>query len=51
MRENYLKRKASGKQKEWEERNAPKRKARYEANKAVLLEQGKVLGATSTLAA
>jgi hypothetical protein len=51
MRQSYLKRKANSKQKEWELKNEPKRKTRYEANKAALLEQGKTLGATSEIAA
>ena len=44
FRQNYLKRKASGKQKEYEQRYEGKRKARYAANKTALLAEGTVLG-------
>jgi len=44
FRQNYLKRKASGKQKEYEQRYEEKRKARYAANKTALLAEGTVLG-------
>jgi DNA invertase Pin-like site-specific DNA recombinase len=47
FRQNYLKRKASGKQKEYEQRYNEKRIARLAANKAALLEDGAVLGANA----
>jgi len=47
FRQNYLKRKASGKQKEYEQRYDEKRKARLAANKAALFEDGAVLGANA----
>ena len=43
-RRNYLKRKENGKQAEWEQRYAEKRKAQQAKNKAALLEAGAVLG-------
>ena len=46
-RQNYLKRKANGKQREWEQRYAEKRKARYAANKAALFAEGATLGANA----
>jgi len=47
FRQNYLKRKASGKQKIYEKRYDEKRKARLAANKVALFEDGAVLGATA----
>ena len=44
-RQEYLKRKESGKQKEYEQRYNAKRQARLAANKAALFEDGAVLGA------
>jgi hypothetical protein len=51
LRQNYLKRKASGKQKEWEEKYKPIREARQAEKKVELFAEGAVLGSTSTLAA
>ncbi len=51
FRQNYLKRKASGKQKEYEQRTAENRKARIAANKAALFEDGAVLGANALVPA
>ena len=47
LHQNYLKRKANGKQREYEKRYEPKRKARIETNKAALLAEGAVLGANA----
>ena len=47
LHQNYLKRKANGKQKEWEKRYEPKRKARLEEKKAALFADGAMLGADS----
>jgi len=47
FRQNYLKRKVSGKQKEYEQHYNEKRKARLAANKAALFEDGAVLGANA----
>ena len=47
FRQNYLKRKASGKQQEYERRYREKYQARIAANKAALLEDGAVLGAAA----
>ena len=46
-RQNYLKRKASGKQQEYDRRYREKHNARIAANKAALFEDGAVLGATA----
>jgi len=46
-RQNYLKRKANGKQAEYDRRYKEKVKARKAATKAALLEDGVVLGASS----
>ena len=45
--QNYLKRKANGKQKEWEQSYNEKRKARYAENKAALFAEGATLGANA----
>jgi hypothetical protein len=45
FRQNYLKRKAGGKQKEYEQRYNEKRKAMLVESKAALFENGAVLGA------
>jgi DNA invertase Pin-like site-specific DNA recombinase len=45
MHQNYLKRKESGAQKRWEEKYAPKRKARKAENQAALFAEGATLGA------
>ena len=47
LHENYMKRKASGKQKEWELGYEERRKARYAENKATLLAEGATLGANA----
>jgi len=45
LHQNYLKRKANGKQKAWEESYNEKRKARYAEKKAALFAEGATLGA------
>jgi len=45
LHQNYMKRKESGKQKEWERNYEPRRKARLEEKKAALLADGVTLGA------
>jgi hypothetical protein len=47
LHRNYLRRKESGKQKEWERKYAPRRLARYAEKKAELFAEGAVLGAAS----
>ncbi|HOG02136.1 MAG TPA: hypothetical protein PK438_07725 [Clostridia bacterium] len=47
FRQNYLKRMAGGKQKEYEQRTAENRKARIATNKAALFEDGDMLGANA----
>jgi hypothetical protein len=47
LHRNYLRRKASGKQKEWERNYEPRRKARLEEKKAALFTDGAVLGKDS----
>ena len=47
FRQNYLKRKASGKQKEYDRRYREKHNARIAKNKASLFEDGAVLGANA----
>jgi DNA invertase Pin-like site-specific DNA recombinase len=47
FRQNYLKRKASGKQQEYDRRYREKHNARIAANKASLFEDGAVLGAAA----
>jgi hypothetical protein len=44
LHQAYLKRKANGKQAEYERKYAPRRRANYSARKAALLEEGAVLG-------
>ncbi len=48
LHQNYLKRKANGKQKEYEQRYEEKRKARYAEKRAALFAEGAVLGASPT---
>ena len=47
FRQNYLKRKASGKQKEYERRTYENRKTRIAAYKAAMFEDGAVLGSAA----
>jgi len=47
FRKNHLKRRVSGKQKEYERYYNPKRQARLAANKTALFEEGAVLGANA----
>ena len=47
FRQNYLKRKASGKQQEYDRRYREKHNARIAANKAAVLADGAVLGASA----
>ena len=47
LHQNYLKRKANGKQKEWEKGYEEKRRARYAEKKAALFAEGAVLGSAS----
>ena len=47
FRQNYLKRKASGKQQEYDRRYREKHNARVAANKAALFEDGAALGANA----
>ena len=47
FRQNYLKRKASGKRQEYDRRCREKHNARIASNKASLFEEGAVLGANA----
>ncbi|MCL2699941.1 MAG: DUF4368 domain-containing protein, partial [Defluviitaleaceae bacterium] len=47
LHENYMKRKANGKHKEWERKYEPRRKALIEEKKAELFAEGAVLGANA----
>lgn len=49
LHQNYLRRKANGKQQEYEKRYEEKRKARYAEKKAALFVEGVVLGAGAAL--
>jgi len=47
FRQNYLKRKASGKQQEYDRRTAEKKRAQIAAGRAAMLGDGFVLGANA----